>query len=367
MKSIVESKNETCKLCNRKFKHSYDLFGRSCLNSEYQLLKISKPKKVKNKELYLCNQIAKKLHLIGLNKEEKYILAEKYLTIQYLDKIKYGNLDKQKEEMLEEIKKKVSLTAKSIISLSRAYRLYKTTIKFSEKLKELDKELSNENRDLIKEKKFLESMKFIFDIKKISNPIEYQVYYYMQYTFWEVVVVGGYFKDMKLSAILLQNSLSLFGQTPKNIIINGDENKKRIKENEAFKQKMRNLIDKYSKGKKLFIVNEKNYIDEEDFNIEFNNDYDLYLSIHGASMDLTANKDKDNNWNLDIKITDIYDFTDWKDKDETYDKMNPSTTNDERMKAFGKILNNFGVVSMKYGVLKEYQVSTEITISSKEL
>ena len=37
------------------------------------------------------------------------------------------------------------------------------------------------------------------------------------------------------------------------------------------------------------------------------------------------------------------------------------------MKALGKILNNFGVVSMKYGVLKEYRVSTEIMINSKEL
>ena len=366
MKEILEN-NNICKLCNRKFNYSYHLFGRSCLENEYKLLGISKPKKVKNRELYLCNHIAKQMHLTGLNNDEKYVLAEKYLTIQYLNKIEYGDLDKQINKLLENIKKSITNTASSIISLSKAYRLYKTTIKFSERLKELEKEFNNQKENKKKEQKLLESMKFIFDIKKITNPIEYQVYYYMQYTFWEMVVVGGYFKKYKLSAVLLQNSLSLFGQIPKNVIIADDETKTKIKGNETFKQKIRNLIDKYGKGKKSFIVNTENNEDDKDINLEFNDDYDLFLSIHGATLNVNATKGEDKIWDIDIKINDTYDFTDWKDKEKTYEKLNPSTSNDEKMKALGNILNNFAVVSMKYGVLKEFQVSTEIKINSKEL
>ena len=367
MRSIFENKNKTCKLCNRKFDYSYSLFGKLCLDHEYKLLGISKPKKVKNKEMFLCNQIAKKLHLTNLNKDEKYVLTEKYLTIQYLDKIKYGNLDEQKKKILDEINGIKSITSDSIISLSKAYRLYKTTIKFNQKLKELDKELNDYNLNIIKEKKSLESMKFIFDINRISNPIEYQVYYCMQYVFWKVVVAGGYLKKMKLSAKLLQNSLSLFGQTPKNIIILEENTKKKIKENEVFKQKIKNIIEKYGQGKNSFVVNKNNYIDIEDINVEFNDDYDLYLSIHGATLDMAAKKNKDNIWDMDIKMTDTYDFTDWKNKRETYDKIENSITNSEKIKALGNILNNFGVISMKYGVLKEFQVSIEFKINSNEL
>lgn len=82
-------KKGICKLCNRRYNYKYTLFGRGCLDTEYEFLKIQKPDKVEDKELYLCNRIAGRLNKIGLNKKKKYLLAEKYLTVQYLDRIKY--------------------------------------------------------------------------------------------------------------------------------------------------------------------------------------------------------------------------------------------------------------------------------------
>lgn len=360
-------KQEVCKLCNRKFKHSYDLFGRNCLNSEYKLLGIERPKGIKNKELYLCNHIARQLHMTKLNRNEKYILTEKYLTIQYLDKIKYGNLNKEKEELWKEINDKIFEKASSIISLSKAYRLYKTVTKFSDRIKEIEKSSNEKNENQINEEKFLESMQFIFDMKKISNPIEYQVYYYMQYTFWEIVVVGGYFKNMKLSAILMQNSLSLFGENPRNISITDKNTIIDIKNNDAFKEKVKAIINKYGKGKKSFVVNEQNNDDPKDINVEFNNNYDLFLAIHGAQMNIEANKIKEGIWDLDITINDTYDFTDWKNKEDTYDESVEPKTDAERIKILANILNNFGVISMKYGVLKPFKIGVEIKINSDEL
>lgn len=105
---------EVCKLCNRKFNYNYNLFGRSCLNNEYKLLGIKQPKKVKNKELYLCNQICKRTNKIGLNKVQKNLVTEKYLTLQYLQQINYGDMKKEEEKISKDIEnvssKKSSLT-----------------------------------------------------------------------------------------------------------------------------------------------------------------------------------------------------------------------------------------------------------------
>ena len=349
---------EKCKLCNRTFNHQYNLFGRGCLNYEYKLLGITKPKKVKNQELYLCNEIAKRLQKRKLNREQKYELTQRYLTIQYLDKINYGNLDKEKEQLWEQIKNSPILSRVSIppITLNSAYNLYKITNKFDIRLKEFEKS-SNDKKSMddIKEKDFLNSMKFIFDLTKITMPATYNVYYAMQYAFWNIVVIGGYFTNMNLSAKLMRNSLS---SKPKDITITDKTTINQIEDNEAFKAKLKYITEKYGKGKTSFIFTERN--NKEDANIEFNNNYDLFLSIHGGTIRIKGIKDKEGHWDLDINITDTYDFTDWKNKDEIYISHNEGESDAKKLNELANILNNFGVISMKYGVLKEFEVSVNI-------
>ena len=46
-------KKSVCKLCNRRYNYKYSMFGRGCLNTEYELLNVQKPEKIDDRELYL--------------------------------------------------------------------------------------------------------------------------------------------------------------------------------------------------------------------------------------------------------------------------------------------------------------------------
>ena len=56
-----------------------------------------------------------------------------------------------------------------------------------------------------------------------------------------------------------------------------------------------------------------------------------------------------------MEITDTYDFTDFKDF-KKYTTSNKSLT----MSIFSTVLNNFAVVSSKYGVIKPYKVTIRV-------
>ena len=92
-------------------------------------------------------------------------------------------------------------------------------------------------------------MSFIFDLTKKSDPISYNVFYSMQYMFWQLVVAGGILVNMKLSARLLLNSLVPFRQEVKDLVITDDETINQIKESEEFKKKIKELIEKYGNEK----------------------------------------------------------------------------------------------------------------------
>lgn len=153
---------------------------------------------------------------------------------------------------------------------------------------------------------------------------------------------------MKLSARLLSNSLSLFGNEPKDLIIEDKEVIENIQKSEEFNNKIKEIIKKYCKDKDKFKDNSEN---NEDCIIEFNNK-DLFLAIHGSPTSIEIEKNVDETWKVNMLIEDTYDFTEFKEL-KKYATSNESLP----MSIFSSILNNFGVVSSKYGVLKPYKVT----------
>lgn len=208
---MSKTKNDKrCVLCNKPYDYKYAMFGRGCLDNLYGLLEFSKPPRIVwNKELYLCTKIAWKNHKFFLSKKKKYALAQKYIALNYLNKMDYDFLDDIKKEIKNDINN-ISVFSKNIVdtisfTLNDIYKLFN----YAQKFDELIKEFQNINWEEVDEKvaeNFIKSMSFIFDVTKKSNPISYAVFYSMQYTFWQVVVVGGILADMKLSARLLTNS-----------------------------------------------------------------------------------------------------------------------------------------------------------------
>ena len=346
-----------CILCNRPYNYHYKMFGRGCLDNLYDLLKFRKPFKILNKEKYLCTRIAWRNHKFFLNKNKKYELAKKYIALSYLNKMNYSLLDNIKEKIQSDIND-ISIFSKEIKStisftLNDIYKLYNYSRKFDDLIKGLQS-VDWEKIDKEMAENFIESMSFIFDVTKKTNPISYAIFYSMQYIFWQVVVVGGILTDKPLSAKLLSNSLALFGKEPENLEINDERTIKDIKDDGVFKKQIKELIEKY--GKQTGKFNLKDY--EKDGVLLGFEGGDLLYALHDATMFVKAQKNDNNTWNLEIEINDTYDFTDFKELKEYADRENSKFTD-----IFSTLLNNCGVVSSEYGVIKKYDVKIKFNLN----
>lgn len=358
MANIISEKR--CIICNKPYEYHYRMFGRGCLDNLYELLRFSKPFKILNKENYLCTRIAWRNHKFFLNKNKKHELAKKYIALSYLNKMNYSLLDDIKEKLKKDIKG-ISIFSKEItstvsFSLNEIYKVYN----YSKKFDELINELQNiEWEDVDKEvaKNFIKSMSFIFDVTKKTNPISYAVFYSMQYTFWQVVVVSGILTNKKLSAKLLSNSLTLFGKEPENLIIEDKYVDNLIRKSDAFNVKVKELTEKYGKENNEF--NLKDY-EENGILIRFEGD-DLLYALHDATILIKGRKNEDDTWKLEGEVNDTYDFTDFKNLKQYVDNKNWVTD------IFSTLLNNFGVVSSEYGVIKTYNVKIKFNISNYEI
>lgn len=339
-----------CIICNKPYSYHYNMFGRGCLDNMYSLLGFSKPIGIFNKENYLCTKIAWRNHKFFLNKNKKRELAKKYIALKYLNKMNYSSLHSISESIEKDING-ISAFSRNIpntvsFNLNDVYNMFNISQKFNNKIKEIQ-DIDWKSIDKKTAKIFLESVKFIFDVNKITSPISYVVFYSMQYVFWQVVVIGGMLTDKPLSAKLLSNSLTILGKQPEDLIIDDIKIINTMKENETVKKKIKELIEKY--GEKVGKVNINDY-DNPDTLIRFAGGDFLY-ALHDATIFIKAERNKNDTWNIEIEINDTYDFTDFKDLREYAD-------NKESVLAdiFSTLLNNFAVISSEYGVIETYNV-----------
>ena len=357
--NIVEKR---CVLCNKPYNYKYAMFGRGCLDNLYGLLELSKPPRfIWNKESYLCTKIAWKNHKFFLSKNKKYDLAQKYIALNYLNRMNYGFLDDIKEKILKEINS-ISAFSNSIVNtnsftLNDIYKLFNYTQKFDKLIKELQN-INWEDVDKKIAENFINSMSFIFDVSKKSDPISYTVFYSMQYTFWQIVVIGGMLKNKKLSARLLSNSLTLFGKEPEDLTIQDSITDNLLKKSAVFKNTIKELTEKYGSVTGMFDL--KDY-EKDGVLLKFEGG-DLLYSLHKATMFVKAIKNEDNTWNLEGEINDTYDFTEFKDLKEYVDNKEEILTD-----IFSTLLNNFGVVSYEYGVIKKYDVKIKFDFSNYKI
>ena len=360
-----------CILCDRAYEYDkYQLFGRGCLSNLYNLLDVSNPPRgTKDKEMYLCNKIAHRNFKFFLSKKKKYKLAEKYIALKYLDKINFNKysynmpkesedidynsfLDDIKEKILKDIKK-ISVFSKEFVDsiffkLNEIYELYNDVQRFEEIIN-LIKNKEWKKLDEKASEQFIEGLSFIFDVTKKNSPILYAGFYTMQYMFWEIVVVGGLLADFKLSAALLQKSLVNFGEKSSDKIEITDEKITDIVvNNEEFKVMINELIKQFG--------NEN--IELKEYHADFVGS-DLFLALHGVNINLNGNKKDDGTWDLKVELIDKYDFTDFKRLKEYM------TSTDSILKSiFSTTLNNLGVASSEYGVIRPYEFTMKFEMKN---
>ena len=225
-------------------------------------------------------------------------------------------------------------------SLNDFYKIYNDYIDFKNLLNE-SMQSNNKNFD----ETILKGFSIIFDANKISIPLYYSIFYEMQYMFWETVVIGGLLTNMKLSAYLMQISLTNSGEYEKeeNILTIEDENITKILfEYDEFKEKINSLLT-------------NNDVNIKDKLIRFSEN-DLLLSLHDATLNLKATKKENYNWHIDIEIVDKYDFTDIKNL-----KDYVKSTDSLLMSLLSSTLNNFAAISSSYHVIKPFNFVIKIT------
>ena len=89
---------------------------------------------------------------------------------------------------------------------------------------------------------------------------------------------------------------------------------------------------------------------------------DLLYALHKATMFVKALKNEDGTWRLEGEINDTYDFIEFKNLKEYADNKEAILTD-----IFSTILNNFGVASSEYGVIKTYEVKIKFNFSNYEI
>ena len=286
------------------------LFGKSCFKKICLQLDVNIPKRIKerNKEKYLCSIIAKRLNKKGLTMKQKQWLSELYIVSFYIDKIEYVNLNELKKKIQKQIDNMNFLTGLLLpnkdlsMVLYSIYNVYNATENFKENLMEIEKMKTESKKQENKkiDKKVIQYFRYIFKVNKILNPKEYALGYYRQYIFWNAVISGGLIFNYKLAAKLLKHSLSEIGEKPKTYYVTD-----------------KSIIEDIKKDKDF-----TDFVFPEEYN-------DKYNEIS-----------KDENKNLGQKAVS-------------------SAKN-----GFGYTLNNIALISVQYGVLKEYDVKINFDIKN---
>ena len=243
------------------------------------------------------------------------------------------------------------------------YHLYNATETFKLNLAEIEK-MNKEgkiNDNIKNDKKVIQYFQYIFKVNKILNPKEYTLNYYRQYIFWETVINGGLLFNYRLAAKLLRHSLSEIGEEPKIYNVTDKKIIEDIKNDVDFIAKIDEIIAEHFK--------EQNFKTEsigEKETFTFENNTDFKFAIHNAEIIVEGTRNKENNWDLYIEILDRFDFTDFIFPEEYNEKYKEIDKNENKTSiqkvlsnvknGLGYSLNNMALISVQYGVLKEYDV-----------
>lgn len=190
-------------------------------------------------------------------------------------------------------------------------------------------------------------IRFSFNKYYSDKPYLNEITQRSQYLIWKSLAnmfkLGGFIFSAKCLENSLKRSLEDMKTTSGRIINN-------IKKDE-------NFIDKINK-----IIEEHNT--ETKFNtsviIRFN-DGDLLLALHDATLNIIGEKQSDNNWKLQIEITDVYDFTDYKEIEEIISNDNSP------LESLGNIANNIAMISTSCNVIKEYNININFNVDNWEV
>lgn len=335
---------ERCMLCGRKISDTRYNFGIGCLKKTCLSMHIDDIKnlngeaELNRKILFLCNKKR-------LPKAQSSMLTNRYLTLKILNEVpleeydKYKVLLQQDIDKIEKSTKVEELESFKQISLKQANEIskqYKKHENFFEKM-------MNGEYDVLQNLSF-DIVRFSFSKYYSNKPYLNETTQRSQYFIWKSLAMSFKAIGFTFSGRCLENSLK---RSPKDIEIISGKVINDIKKDDNFKNKMNNILKEHENEAK-FNVKEI---------IRFG-DGDLLLALHDATLNVIGERQIDDSLNLQIEITDRYDFTDYKEINEI---IGGDTSILERL---GNIANNIAMISTSCNVIREYNISIKFNMDN---
>lgn len=333
-----------CMLCGRKISNTKYNFGIDCLKKTCLSMHIDDIKNL-NGEAELNRKIMALCNKKRLPKLQSTILTNRYLTLKILNEVPLEEYDNYKSLLQQDINKiekstKVEeLESFKQISLKQANEISKQY----KKHENFFKKMMNGDYDLLQNLSF-DIVRFSFSKYYSNKPYLNKTTQRSQYFIWKCLAISFKTIGFTFSGKCLENSLK---RNPKNIEITSGKVINDIKKDDSFKNKINEIIKEHKK--------------EADFKIKdiirFD-DGDLLLALHDATLNVIGKRQIDDSWNLQIEITDRYDFTDYKEIQEI---IGGNTSLLERL---GNIANNIAMMSTSCNVIREYNISINFNMDN---
>ena len=245
---------------------------------------------------------------------------------------------------------KKDLKSFNLITLKQSTEVYKIYQKYENIFEKIMKGDFDFEQNLI-----FDAIRFAFSKYYSKKPYlsgELQV---LQYGMLQAGVIGLNTFDWNLAAKLLEHSLQ---ERPQDITITEDKYIKKITNNITFQEKIKEIVTKYGSDNSFDTGIQKETIT---FNVPKDSkffdkikSYNLLLAIHNGFIQVIGKKNSNSNWDLDIIITDRYDFTDLQEIAQYVDNgiisMIIATS------------NNFAMIATSCNVIHEYNVTIKFSI-----
>ena len=333
-----------CSLCNKKISSDNASFGLNCLKKVCSSVGIEDIKNLKGEKL-LNKEIQKICKKQGLNNEISKLLTDRYLTLQLLNEVKLEEYDKYRKSVKEDLDTINKITTpkelKSFkkITLSQANEVNKKYKKY----KSIFKKIEDGEYDAIQIIPF-SAVNFAFNMYYIKKPYMKDLNQKLQYIILKVVVFIAKQNELVFTAKCLDHALQ---KKPKDMIVTDDKIINKIKKSSKFVSKINEILKKHKNQKSFSIKKGEEYLIFENG--------DLAYSIHKADI-MMKGKKINKKWNLDITITDTYDFTEFKKLQEYIGK-------DIFISIAGAALNNVGILATSSKVVHPYEITIKFNMT----
>lgn len=291
--------------------------------------------------MFLC---AKK----NLPKTQSNMLTNRYLTLKILNEVpleeydKYRNLLQQDIDKIEKSTRVDELESFKLISLKQANEINKQYKKYED----FFEKMMNGDYDVLQNLSF-DIIRFSFSKYYSNKPYLNETAQRAQYFIWKSLAMSFKSIGFTFSGKCLENSLK---RSPKDMEITNGRITKKIESDQYFIDKINEVVKENDK--------------KEKFNIKVGitfDDGDLFLALHDATLNVIGEKQSNNKWKLQIEITDVYDFTDYKEIEEIIG------SNKSLLERLGNIANNIAMISTSCNVVREYNIKIKFDIDNWEV